>query len=130
MGEFVCLGALMMCTFGSAESTLTPTSQTEELGGGSPLATIFDFAPIENISPFGLCSSLGNPEVAAATAAALGVLTPVPCVPNTESPWTPGSSSVTLGGSPALLDDDRCLCVWGGEISITFPGQEAISGAG
>lgn len=130
MGEFVCEGATTTCTFGLAPGTLAATSQADVLGGGLPLATIMDFTPLENIQPFGLCTSLANPAVAAATAAANGVLTPMPCIPNTVSPWTPGSPDVTLGGNAALLDDDTCTCVWGGEISVTSPGQGAVTGSG
>jgi hypothetical protein len=74
-----------------------------------------------------MCTSLSNPEVAAATAAALGVLTPMPCVPNTVSPWAPGSPLVTYDGNPALDDSCICNCAWGGEISISSAGQAAVT---
>jgi hypothetical protein len=82
-----------------------------------------DFAPMANIASFGMCMSPANPQVAAATAAALGVLTPQPCIPAVVSPWTPGSPVLTVNGQPAL--DSTCMntCMWAGMISITFPGQ-------
>ena len=43
------------------------------------------------------CNSPSNPMVAAATTAALGVLTPMPCIPMTIAPWMPGSSTVMMG---------------------------------
>ena len=46
-----------------------------------------DNQPIANIAPFGVCISLANPAVAAATAAAMGVLVPLPCMPVTPAPW-------------------------------------------
>jgi uncharacterized Zn-binding protein involved in type VI secretion len=128
MTEFVCEGATTTCSMGSSPAALGVTSQADVLGGGLPLATIEDFAPIVNIPTFGMCFSLANPEVAAATAAALGVLTPQPCVPNTTAPWAPGSPDVTLGGSPALLEDDTCTCEWTGVITIISPGQDVVSG--
>ncbi len=48
-----------------------------------------DHQPMVNISPFGVCVSLANPAVAAATSAALGVLAPQPCIPVTVSPMGP-----------------------------------------
>jgi hypothetical protein len=76
-----------------------------------------------NIMPFGMCTSPGNPQVAAATAAALGVLTPQPCIPATSSPWAPGSPQVMLANQPALNDTSTCMCMWAGVITITNPGQ-------
>jgi hypothetical protein len=73
--------------------------------------------------PFGMCMSPANPEVAAATAAALGVLTPMPCIPATTAPWTPGSPTVLLDNMPALDNSSMLMCMWGGEISITMAGQ-------
>jgi uncharacterized Zn-binding protein involved in type VI secretion len=90
--------------------------------GGQPAATIQDFTPMVNIAPFGMCTTLSNPTVAAATAAALGVLTPMPCVPVT-TPWRPGSVSVMIGGKPALTNSSQCQCAWGGIIAIGMPGQ-------
>jgi hypothetical protein len=79
-----------------------------------------------NILPFGMCQSLSNPMVAAATAAALGVLTPMPCIPNTVLPWTPGSPTVLIGNMPALNNSCKLNCLWGGMIQITNPGQQKI----
>ena len=130
MGEFVCDGAQTSCTFGLAPADLKVTSQSDVLADGLPMATIVDFIPLVNIGTFGLFTSLADPDVAAATAAALGVLTPAPCVPSTLTPWTGGSPNVTLGGNPALLDDGTCACAFAGEISITSPGQAVVSGSG
>ena len=93
----VCMGATLQCSFGAAPSSLVvlPTSRTMTT---TPAATIMDHAPLVNIMPFGMCSSPANPTVAAATAAALGVLTPMPCVPATAAPWVTGAPTVLIGG--------------------------------
>jgi len=126
MAQEVVSGAMTMCTFGLAPSTLNvlPTNMT--MAGGPPAANIMDFIPMVNIMPFGMCISLANPAVAAATAAALGVLTPMPCIPVTTAPWTPGSPTVLLGNFPALNNTSICMCAWAGVISITFPGQVTV----
>ena len=90
-------------------------------------ATVDDFAPLDNIPSFVMCQSLSNPSVAAATAAAQGVLTPMPCVPNTTSPWSPGASKVQLDGSAALDDSSTLDCAWGGTIQISAAGQQKVS---
>jgi hypothetical protein len=82
-----------------------------------------DNKPMANILPFGMCSSPSNPTVASATAAALGVLTPMPCVPVTAAPWAPGSPTVLLANQPALNNTSKLMCNWGGVISISMPGQ-------
>jgi hypothetical protein len=115
--------AVLSCTFGVAPSTLTVLPTTGVACSKLPAATIMDFAPMVNIAPFGMCISLANPEVAAATAAALGVLTPMPCIPATTTPWVPGCEIVTLGGAPALDNISTCMCMWAGVISIMEPGQ-------
>ncbi|MDR1796016.1 MAG: DUF4280 domain-containing protein [Clostridiales Family XIII bacterium] len=117
-----CTGAGLLCPFGTAPSTLVATSNQKVLTG-APAATIMDHQPLSNIPPFAMCTSLANPQVAAATAAAMGVLTPMPCVPNTPAPWAPGSPKVLIGAYPALTNACKLVCAWGGTIQITAPGQ-------
>jgi hypothetical protein len=127
MAQVVGAGAVMMCTFGAAPSSLiTIPKGPPIMASGLPAATIMDFAPIANIPPFGMCSSPSNPTVAAATAAALGVLTPMPCVPVIPAPWVPGSPTVMVNNMPALTNTCKCMCAWGGVISITSPGQVTV----
>lgn len=125
MAMQVCMGASMMCSFGAAPSTLVVLPENRTLTG-TPAANIMDFKPIVNVPPFGMCSSLANPTVAAATTAALGVLTPMPCVPLTTSPWVPGAPTVLIGNMPALDSNSKLICNWGGVIQITNPGQTTV----
>lgn len=118
-----CMGAQMMCTFGLAPSNLIVLPRTIAITSNMPAAHIMDHKPIVNIPPFGMCTSLANPAVAAATAAALGVLTPMPCVPVTPSPWVPGSPTVILDNFPALNNTSKLMCTWAGVISFVTPGQ-------
>ena len=122
MGQQVTTGAMMMCSFGMAPSALNVLPLNRVLAG-TPAANIMDNKPMVNIPPFGMCMSIANPMVAAATAAAMGVLTPMPCIPVTMAPWVPGSPTVLIGNMPALNNTSKCMCNWGGVIQITFPGQ-------
>lgn len=122
-GNLVCAGAQLMCSFGMAPSALAVLPQNKVLCGGPPAANILDNKPLVNVPPFGMCSSLANPTVAAATAAALGVLTPMPCVPVIPAPWAPGSATVLLGNMPALNSTCKLMCAYGGVIQIVSPGQ-------
>ena len=117
-----CMGAMMNCTMGLAPSSLVPTPKTV-LTSNMVAANILDHVPMANIMPFGMCTSLANPTVAAATAAAFGVLTPMPCVPATPAPWVPGAPTVLLCGMPALNNSSKLICIWGGTISFMTPGQ-------
>ena len=127
MGIQVVAGATLQCTFGAAPSVLSVIPKGLPVMAGGPLAaTIMDFAPIANIAPFGVCSSIANPTVASATAAALGVLTPMPCLPVIPAPWAPGSPTVMIGSFPALNNSSKCMCTWGGVISVTVPGQFTV----
>lgn len=126
MPQQVCMGAMMSCSFGAAPSSLVvlPTNQTTT--GYMPDANIMDNIPFVNILPFAMCSSLANPTVAAATTAALGVLTPMPCVPVTVTPWTPGSATVMIGNMPALNNSCTLNCMWGGVITFSSAGQTSV----
>ncbi len=118
----VVMSANMMCSFGLAPSSLVVLPQGPPVQMENKFAaTIMDFKPFVNIMPFGVCTSLANPAVAAATAAALGVLTPMPCTPVT-TPWTPGSATVQINNFPALNNSSTCMCSFGGSISIVYPG--------
>ncbi len=121
MGMVVLGGAQLMCPFGLSPSVLNVLPQKKVLSS-MPVATIMDNKPFVNIMPFGMCTSMANPTVAAATAAALGVLTPCPCTPNTTAPWTPGSPTVLIGGNPALNNTSKLMCSFGGVIQIANPG--------
>jgi hypothetical protein len=117
------MGGMMMCSFGAAPSSLVVLPANRVMIGGPPAATIMDHAPLVNVPPFGMCQSPSNPTVAAATAAALGVLTPMPCVPVTAAPWVVGAPTVLIGSMPALNGTSKLMCSWGGVIQLTFPGQ-------
>jgi hypothetical protein len=71
---------------------------------------------------------MANPTVASATSAAMGVLTPMPCVPVITAPWAPGSAQVKVMNMPALTDNSKCMCAFAGQISITSPGNTMVSG--
>jgi hypothetical protein len=121
----VCMGAMLQCSFGVAPSSLVVLPSNKTLTT-TPAATIMDHAPLVNIMPFGMCSSPANPTVAAATAAALGVLTPMPCVPATAAPWVVGAPTVLIGNMPALDNVSKLMCNWGGVIQIVNPGQTTV----
>lgn len=114
--------AMLTCTFGAAPSTLTVLPTPRVLVEGMPVGTITDNAPVLNIPPFGVCTSLGNPQVAAATAAALGVLTPMPCVPAVAAPWVSDAPKTLVGGKPVITVGSKCQCMWGGLIQVVNPG--------
>lgn len=122
MPQQVVMGAMMQCSFGMAPSSLVVLPLNRVMGEGPPAANIMDHVPMMNIMPFGMCMSIANPMVAAATAAALGVLTPMPCIPMTAAPWAPGSPTVQIGGQPALNNTCMLNCNWAGVIQITNPG--------
>ena len=125
MGFGVFGGATITCSFGMAPSALTVLPAARVMSK-MPMASIMDQVPMVNILPFGMCSSLANPTVASATAAALGVLTPMPCIPVTTAPWTPGSPTVTVGGKPCLNNSSQCMCAYGGVIQIQNPGTTDV----
>ena len=123
MPNHVCMSATLMCPMGMATSKLMVLPKNKVMTDGKPAANIMDNIPFVNIMPFGMCQSPANPTVAAATAAALGVLTPMPCIPNTPAPWAPGAPTVLIANQPALDDTSKLMCIWAGVIEVTQAGQ-------
>lgn len=119
-------GAMMTCSFGAAPSTLNILPANRVMAGNLPAATIMDNVPGLNIPPFAMCSSMANPAVAAATAAAFGALTPMPCMPVPAGPWIPGVPTTLIGNMPALNDTCKLMCAWAGVIQFTAPGQATV----
>ena len=117
----------MQCSFGMAPSSLVVLPVNRVSTQEVPDANIMDYVPMINIMPFGACMSIANPAVAAATSAALGVLTPMPCIPVTTAPWTPGAETVTIGGAPALDNTSTLMCMWAGVIQFVTPGEFTVT---
>ncbi len=120
----VVAGAQLQCSFGIGPSILAVTPVNRVKNTQQNAANIQDHVPLVNIQPFGMCTCPGNPQVAAATAAAMGVPTPQPCIPNTPAPWVPGAPTVLIANQPALDDISTLTCVWGGVITVAWPGEE------
>ena len=123
MGLCVCTGAMLQCSFGVAPATLAVLPANRTMVSGMAAATIMDNAPVANIAPFGMCTSMSNPVVIAATAATMGVPTPMPCVPAPAGPWAVGAPTVMLGNMPMLNNSARLMCAWAGVIQIAVAGQ-------
>ncbi|MDR2732024.1 MAG: DUF3289 family protein [Fibromonadaceae bacterium] len=129
MEYYVNKRAKLKCPWGSEQ----PELEVVHIGDpvilcGELMANIADNKPMANIKPFGQCSSLANPAVAAATSANYGRLQKMPCVPITPSPWLGGKMDLIINGSPALLSTCKCACSWsnGRLIEIADPGQDSV----
>ena len=111
-GELLNLGSILKCSFGLVPMTLVVDDTTVSADG--PLAAnIMDAIPMDNIPSFVMCQSMANPENA--EFAVTGVY--APCVPVT-TPWVPGMPTILIDGMPALDTSSKCMCCWGGEISV------------
>lgn len=121
--SYVCSGATMRCSFGDKSARLTVYPDRTVFLTGQPMANISDHTSLYNISPFGKCHTTRYPATGAATAAAHGRLTPMPCVPGTMSDWRNGKNDYIIKGSPALLKSSYCKCCYGGIIRIVKDGQ-------
>lgn len=124
MSAQVVNGASLCCTFGTAPAKLIVGPANKTRAEGEAAANVMDHLPLSNISAFGMCRSMANPQVASATAAAFGVLTPMPCIPASSSPWAPAATKTQIGKLPALGRTATCACTWAGVIQITNPGTK------
>lgn len=120
MKPVVVQGTLLKCSFGNVPIPIMVLPD-RKVNATMPVAVKEDHIPFVNILPFGMCSNPANPMLAAATAAALGVLTPVPCVPCTLQDWTKPCQKVKVKGKEAINMDSRLQCAYGGNIEVTAP---------
>ncbi len=106
---------------------LVVQSQMKRRVGGQAAATVADSTPTQVIC--GVCNSASAPPVQAATAAALGVHTPAPCMPNTTQSWKNQSPvSVKFSGKEALMTGATLTCSYGGTITIINSAQQKLRG--
>lgn len=126
MSFCLCTGATLSCPFGAAPAPFSALPVPRVMINNRPAGVMTDMAPAVNIPPFGMCSSLGNPAVASATAAAMGALTPMPCVPVPTGPWLNPAPKALIGGQQAISDGSKLMCAWGGQISVQFAGQTSV----
>ncbi|MFW5999653.1 MAG: DUF4280 domain-containing protein [Halanaerobiaceae bacterium] len=125
---YVCSGAELKCSFGDDTSNLKLVEPHQTTVAGELIATIMDNKPMVNIQPFGKCSSMANPTVAAATAANHGNLKKMPCTPVIPAPWKKGNNNVKVKGKPAVMESSTLNCVYNGLIEVNDPGQEILKG--
>lgn len=123
MGICVCMGAMMQCTFGAAPATLITNMTPTVMTCSKPVATIMDNKPVANIPPFGMCSCPANPATVKPPPV---MFAPAPCMPVIPAPWAPGSPTVVMGQYPALNNNSKLMCAYGGVISIVNPGQATV----
>ena len=119
--------AMLMCSFGTGPCTYSVLPTNLVQASNMCAANIQDKIPYVNVPGFIMCTSLSNPAVASATAAAAGVLTPQACTPMLAAPWAPGSATVQIGGQPALNNTSTLNCSFGGVITVTSPGQMTVT---
>ena len=113
--------AQLMCTFGAAPMPVQVVPSAMVNAGKLPAATVMDHQAMVNITPFGMCTAPTNPQVQAAMGS------PVPCIPMVQAPWTPGATTVKIGGKAALTDASMAMCQWAGQISVSVPAQQTVN---
>ena len=120
MGNYVSHGAMLTCTMGIAPATLNVLPINRVNTENKPMATIMDNKPYVNVMPFGLCTSPACPTFIKPPG------TPGPCVPSLPAPWATGKPNVLVANKPALTKTSRLQCIYGGSISIAFPGELTV----
>ena len=121
--------ALLTCSMAMAplpQKVVLFVPKDKILTGGKSMANIMNNKPMMEIPSFKMCKSPSNPLVMAATAAAMGVLTPAPCMPMFVGPWLIGNPKVLIGSMPALNKSHKIMCAYGGCVSVLFSGSSNV----
>ena len=125
MKPIIIQGTLLKCSFGNVPTPIMVLPD-KKVNSMLPVAVKTDHVPFLNILPFGMCSNPANPMVAAATAAAMGVLTPMPCIPCTVQDWTGFCGKVKIQGKEVINMDSRLQCLYGGSVQAAVPMQPRV----
>lgn len=127
MPELLTSGCMLTCSFGASPAPFNALELPgKPLVAGLPAAAIDEIVPLLNVPSFIMCRSEANPEVAAATAAAEGVLTPMPCEPVIADPWDPPSAVLKFAEVPLATVASKCACAWGGTVSVDVPAGATV----
>lgn len=118
--------SLIKCPFGVTPTPLNVLPDRTVFAEIMLMGNITDMIPLINIMTFGMCSSIANPEVDAATTAASGVLTPMPCIPVIVDPWISEALDVIVTEGPALDQTSLIMCTWAGVIFVDEPGNFTV----
>lgn len=118
MQKLVTNGDLCTCSNGSISCPLMVIDPLRKMKVDGKSAAIATDNSIANVSTFGMCNNINNPAVAAATAAAQGVLTPAPCVPVAIDTWNNTVKKTSINGVIALGENSTLNCIYGGCIKI------------
>lgn len=148
--SYVVAGAYLHCSCSDTYSVLTAPQSHGVYIGQKAQMNIMDFKPCTNVRSFGMCKSLKNPAVAAATASTYGLIfallcpglaalnavlnmigihlpgpvKEMPCTPVITKPWEYGKINKLVENQPALLNISQNMCAYGGKITIVDDGQE------
>ena len=117
--------AICSCSFGTIPTIINATPKNVMMSGQMSL-NINDHAPFANLQSFGLCSASTNPAVIAVTIATAGSVKQAPCIPAVVAPWISSKPTVLVCGAPIINNNDTCMCMWLGQITISFPGQISV----
>lgn len=104
--------ATLKCTLGSATSKLKIVRANAQKMNEKKIATVADHVEMVNIFPFGTCNR-PSPE-------------PSPCTPIVPLEWMLGDSTYTTAINKNLTAKSKCICFFGGCISLEDDGQNKI----
>ena len=106
----------LRCNFGSCSSQMYIWGNLNN--NKEFIENISGNKPTGNIMSFGMCSSLSNPTVCAATACSLGFLSPQPCVANIAFPWMSSQNGTVVKSDLPIDENSKTYCSYGGQITI------------
>lgn len=128
-------GATLVCSMGTGAGKLiaqpripVPFNPKIDKVDPKPIALATDTTAMVNIVPMGMCRSMSNPMVAAATGSNRGTLTMQPCIPMPVGTWqgfTPPkfeNGKMTNNGKGTVNMGCQLTCSWAGVIRPTSMG--------